>query len=60
MMRKNPMMRRNIIAAYKSGLTLRQVAAKFGLTMQRIHQIVAEDAPYLMRRPHARYSAAQR
>lgn len=41
-----------IVAAYRSGLTLREVAEYFGLTFQRIHQIIRKHAPKLMREPY--------
>lgn len=41
--------RAKIIAAYKSGLTLRQVGEKIGVSMQRVHQVISTYAPELMR-----------
>ena len=41
-----------IVSRYRQGLTLREVAALFGMTMQRVHQIIQRDAPQLMRPAH--------
>jgi DNA-directed RNA polymerase specialized sigma subunit len=41
-----------VIRAYKAGLTLRQCAERFGVSMQRIHQIIEKYAPHLMRAPY--------
>lgn len=43
---------RSLVQHYRDGLTLRECAAKFGLSMQRVHQIILRDAPELMRAPH--------
>ena len=40
---------REIIAIYRSGLTLRESARKLGISMQRVHQVVRQCAPELMR-----------
>ncbi len=41
-----------MIADYRSGLSLRQCAAKYGCSMQNIHQIIKVHAPNIMREPH--------
>lgn len=41
--------RAEVVAAYKGGLSLRQCAERFHVTMIRIHQIIKSDAPGLMR-----------
>lgn len=41
-----------IIGHYRSGLTLRECAALFGVSMQRIHQIIQKFSPNIMRPPH--------
>lgn len=43
---------RLIVAHYRSGLTLRECAALFAISLQRVHKIVRRDAPCLMREPY--------
>lgn len=40
---------RRVVALYRQGLSIREVAAKEGCTFQRVHQIICRDAPQLMR-----------
>ena len=47
-----PRPRRNsdkIAAYYKRGYSLRETAAKFGISMQRVHQLLLRDKPKLIR-----------
>lgn len=41
---------REIISAYKSGLSLRECANRFGLSLERIRQILNRDDPEAIRR----------
>lgn len=41
-----------VLAHYLNGASLRDCAKKFGVSMQRCHQIVRAMAPVLMRKPH--------
>lgn len=41
-----------IVAAYRSGLSLREVGERFGLTHQRVYSILLRDAPDAIRAPH--------
>jgi transposase-like protein len=52
--------RDKIIKLYKGGLALRETAAEVGVSMQRVHFVIKEYAPHLMRPPHvnARHSRA--
>lgn len=38
-----------IVNAYRGGLTLRGAARKLGVSMQRVHYVVTQFAPELMR-----------
>ncbi|KKL99991.1 hypothetical protein LCGC14_1808900 [marine sediment metagenome] len=40
---------RMMVEAYKAGGTLREVAAQFGVSMQRVQQVVERHAPEAMR-----------
>lgn len=40
-----------VLAYYLNGASLRDCAKKFGVSMQRCHQIVRARAPVLMRKP---------
>lgn len=44
--------RAEIWERYASGLSLREVADEFGISFQRVHQIIEEDAPQTMRVPY--------
>jgi helix-turn-helix protein len=52
MMRRNPQRTRAILRYYRSGHTLRETARCFGLTYQRVHQVVHKYAPKEMRPPY--------
>lgn len=41
-----------VVSRYKAGLTLRECAELFGVSMQRIHQIVRKTEPTAMRAPY--------
>lgn len=41
-----------IIAAYRSGLTLRECGKAFNLSFERVAQVIRRDAPNLMRPMH--------
>jgi len=43
---------RKIIVHYRAGFTLRECAERFGITMQRVHQIIRILHPRLMRPPY--------
>lgn len=47
--------REKIIASYKGGLSLLDVATKHGITKSRVHQIIYKFAPAEMRQPYLRY-----
>jgi hypothetical protein len=51
-MRRNPRHTQAILRYYRSGHTLRETARRFGLTFQRVHQVVKQNAPLEMRPPH--------
>lgn len=40
---------KKIVDVYRKGLTLRECSRKLGISMQRVHQVVKECAPELMR-----------
>jgi predicted DNA-binding protein YlxM (UPF0122 family) len=42
----------HIIAYYADGHSLRECAEFFGITFQRVHQIIQRKAPQLMRAAH--------
>lgn len=41
-----------ILRYYLGGHTLRETGRRFGLTYQRVHQVVRQYAPEKMRAPH--------
>ena len=41
-----------IVRYYRSGHTLRETATRFGLSYQRVHQVITKYAPKEMRPPH--------
>jgi hypothetical protein len=43
---------RKLVGLYRRGRTLRQVAQEFGITMQRVWQIIKRDRPEIMRDNH--------
>jgi predicted DNA-binding protein YlxM (UPF0122 family) len=43
-----------VIAYYADGHSLRACADRFGVSFQRVHQIIQKKAPQLMRAPYAR------
>jgi hypothetical protein len=49
-----PSMDRNdrLAAYYKRGFSLRETAVRFKLTMSRVHQIIRDYYPELMRKPY--------
>lgn len=49
-----PISERNqkIVSRYIGGHSLREVAREFGISMQRVHQILNRVAPNCMRQPH--------
>ena len=42
---------RQIVDRYAAGGTLAEVATEFGISRQRVHQIISRDAPHLLGRP---------
>ena len=44
-----------IIAAYKRGDTLRMIGVAFGISMQRVHEIIRREAPEIIRSPSYRF-----
>jgi predicted DNA-binding protein YlxM (UPF0122 family) len=42
------------VAYYVDGHSLRECAEFFGVSFQRVHQIIQRKAPQLMRAPHLR------
>jgi predicted DNA-binding protein YlxM (UPF0122 family) len=41
-----------LVAYYADGHSLRECAEFFGISFQRVHQIIQSKAPQLMRVPH--------
>lgn len=48
--------KKKVLAFYLKPRTLRQCAAHFGVSMQRIHQIIRDVSPESMRKPHDKFS----
>ena len=44
--------RDGIVGAYAFGRSLRETAEEFGVSHERVRQILKEDAPNLIRAPH--------
>lgn len=51
-LRKRRVQQEHIIAYYADGHSLRECAEFFGITFQRVHQIIQRKAPQLMRAAH--------
>jgi DNA-directed RNA polymerase specialized sigma subunit len=49
-----------IIAAYKRGMTLREVGRHLGISMQRVHQVISDCAPELMRPRFDRFTLSRK
>ena len=43
---------KNIVAYYARGFSLRETASRFGLSMQRIHQLLRRDKKKIIRPPY--------
>jgi transposase len=48
--------KQQVIDYYLKNHTLRQCAKRFGVSMQRIHQIIRDLRPEIMRRPYDKFS----
>lgn len=48
-----------MVADYIGGMSLRKVGAKYGCSMQRVHEVVRRIAPQAMRAPGDRYGHAR-
>lgn len=48
----NPKRRAKIVEAYRGGYTLRQCGELFGISMQRVQQVISTDAPEILRPKH--------
>lgn len=52
MAKRNSARRARMVNLYRTGLSLREVADAVGTSMQRVHTVIVQDAPEIMRAPH--------